>query len=431
MPVGPDQAEAVTFLAANAAMPTRARINNSFFMAANCTRRSSIARSGATPIRGVRSGPTLAGGRRYGPRGLDSDVKGMVVMAGDGIHETLGAWLAARLKGARSVTVGEFSQPKSGFSAETSIFEASVDGDEGTVTRKLVLRKEVPDPAVYPQQVPGLDIEIDIQYRTMSGLAAQGAVPLAPLIGYEPDPTVLGAPFFVMGFVGGDVPTENPPYTGSGFFVDATPQQRTAMIDNGLGQLAAIHRIDWRAAGLDWLVPPGATAGTPQQISLWQRYADAELAGRDHPLLAEAWAWLHANRPTDRRVGLCWGDPRPGNIIWNDFEPVCLTDFEAVSIAAPEQDLAWWLMFDRTMHPDGRRLPGDPSRDQQRQMYAKHAGIDVPDTTFHEVFAGARYCAIVVRVMNRLVGRGDLPADNTIWLHNPASTALAELLDER
>jgi hypothetical protein len=32
--------------------------------------------------------------------------------------------------------------------------------------------------------------------------------------------------------------------------------------------------------------------------------------------------------------------------------------------------------------------------------------------------------------MNRWEQRGDLPADHTIWLENPASAALASLLDE-
>ena len=77
-------------------------------------------------------------------------------------RERLSAWLTSRLDaGPTSVTA--FTKPKSGFSAETSIVDVAV-GDE---PRRLVLRREVPDPAVYPQQVPGLDVEIDIQYRTM------------------------------------------------------------------------------------------------------------------------------------------------------------------------------------------------------------------------------------------------------------------------
>jgi aminoglycoside phosphotransferase (APT) family kinase protein len=342
----------------------------------------------------------------------------------------LGLWLAERLPGASHVTVGEFGKPKSGYSAETAVFDAEIDTPNGRSAQRLVLRREVPDPAVYPQQAPGYDVEVDIQYRCMAAVAAQGKVPVAPLVGYEPDPAVLGAPFFVMGFVAGDVPTESPPYTQSGFFVDASPADRRRLVEHGVRALAALHTLDWRGAQLDWLVPAGVTPGTAQQLAVWERYARHELGDRHHPLLEDALAWLHAHLPADETVGFCWGDPRPGNIIWQDFTPVCLTDFEAASIASPLQDLGWWLMFDRTMHPDGSRLDGDPTRDEQRAVYAQAAGIDVPDTTFHEVFAGARYAAIVVRVMNRLVARGQRPPDQTIRLENPAVDALRERKDE-
>jgi hypothetical protein len=46
------------------------------------------------------------------------------------------------------------------------------------------------------------------------------------------------------------------------------------------------------------------------------------------------------------------------------------------------------------------------------------------------LFAAYRYCAIVVRVMNRAVERGQLPANHTIWLDNPATTVLRQLLAE-
>jgi hypothetical protein len=52
------------------------------------------------------------------------------------------------------------------------------------------------------------------------------------------------------------------------------------------------------------------------------------------------------------------------------------------------------------------------------------------DTTAYEVFAAARYCVIVVRVMNRWEQRGLLADDHTIWLENPASAALTAMLGE-
>ncbi len=129
---------------------------------------------------------------------------------------------------------------------------------------------------------------------------------------------------------------------------------------------------------------------------------------------------------------LCWGDPRLGNIIFRDDRAACLTDFEAASIAPAEVDLGWWLMFDRWCHESygAPRRDGEISRDAQRELYEEVAGRSVGDTTWYEVFAAARYTAIVVRVMNRLVQRGVMPADQTVWLENPATVCLQQMIEE-
>jgi hypothetical protein len=48
-----------------------------------------------------------------------------------------------------------------GFSAETISVTARIGGSE----RRLVLRRELPEPAVYPEQAPGHDVEVEIQFR--------------------------------------------------------------------------------------------------------------------------------------------------------------------------------------------------------------------------------------------------------------------------
>jgi aminoglycoside phosphotransferase (APT) family kinase protein len=235
-----------------------------------------------------------------------------------------------------------------------------------------------------------------------------------------------------MGFLEGQVPVEDPPYTTAGFFLDLAPAARTAMIERGLATVARVHAVDWRGARLDFLVPAGTTPGLDVQLDLWEQYYRTELRDRVHPLADRAFAWLHAERPRCSEVGLCWGDPRPGNIIWRDAAPICTTDYEAASIAPPELDVGWWLMFDRTMHEWAgiERPPGDPSRADQLRMYEAASGRAVPDVQWFEICAAARYCAIVVRVMNRAVDRGLMPEDHTIWLENPASAALESLLAE-
>ncbi len=339
-------------------------------------------------------------------------------------------WLAKRWADVEDLRVGELRSPKSGFSARSFFVPVRFRRDGKEHEEQVVLRIENPEPPIYPQQTPDLDVEIDIQYRTMEALSRTGKVPLAPLVGYESDPSILGAPFFAMGFVAGEVPIENPPYTQQGFFVDASPEERRRLVENGLRVLARVHEVDWRAAGFDWLVPEGVSPGVERQIDLWEHYARRELGDRVHPLLDEGFRWLRDHLPEGLEPGFGWGDARPGNIIWRGFEPACITDFENVAITPPQVDLGWWLMFDRTMHESigQERLPGEPAREEQRDLYARFAGRDPGDTHYFEVLGAVRYSAIVVRVMNRAVDRRFLPPDHQIWLQNPASACLADLM---
>lgn len=351
----------------------------------------------------------------------------------DTASAALARWLEPRLPGATGLVLEQQGSPGSGFSAQTTILSARWTDASGPREDRFVLRQETPDPPVYPVQVPGLDVEIELQHRIMTALLQHTDLQLAPVLGYEPDSGVLGMPFFVMGFVDGLVPIESPMYTLEGFFTELAPERRTAMVEDGVRQLAAVHAVDWQAAGLGWLVPEGAEPTVERQLDVWQEYAGRELRGREHPLLERAWTWLRAEVPTGSAPALCWGDPRLGNVIWRDEKALCLTDFEAAHVAPPEVDLGWWLMFDRWAHETSgvtERAPGDPTREQQKALYEQLTGRTVGDTAWFEVFAAARYAAIVVRVMNRWADRGDLPADHTIWIDNPVTPLLTDLVAE-
>ena len=348
------------------------------------------------------------------------------------LRAPFGAWLADRWPHAKNLEVGVFESPKSGFSARTIFVPVAYDADGTRRSERVVLRLENPEPAIYPQQAPGLDVEIEIQYRVMEALSKREDVPLAALYGFESDPGVLGTPFFAMEYRGGDVTIENPPYTQEGFFVDAPPESRHAMIAEGLRILARVHTIDPEAAGLSWLRDPASEPGIEAQLDLWEGFGRRELRDRHLPVFEEGVTWLREHLPDREPNTFSWGDSRLGNIIFRDARPICITDFENSAIAPPKFDLGWWLMFDRTMHESVSRprLEGEPTRDEQRDLYSGFAGHDVGDTQFHEILAAVRYSAIVVRVMNRAVDRGAVPADHEIWKNNPANLALRGLLDE-
>jgi aminoglycoside phosphotransferase (APT) family kinase protein len=346
--------------------------------------------------------------------------------------EVLAAWLTPRIEGANDLRVLGWEQPKSGYSSTTLMVAIEYTRNAEKVCERVVLRMENPEPAIYPQQAPGIDIEVQLQYRVMHAIENAGVAPLAPLIGYEADASVLGQPFFMMRYVQGEVPVEHPIYTREGFFAEAAPADRSRMLEDGIRTLARIHTLDWRAAGLDWLIAPGKTPGMAYQLEIWEAYTRRELGDRVHSPLDRAFAWLHAHLPEDSALVFSWGDARPGNMIWRDFECACVTDFENAAIAPPELDLGWWLMFDRWSHETYGvdRLEGEPTREEQTALYAECAGRRVGDTFYHELAASARYAAIVVRVMNRMVAEGTVPADQMLWLNNPAAICLDQLLAE-
>src|SRR5262249_16850612 len=173
-------------------------------------------------------------------------------------------WLERRIPEAEAVELLGVRKASSGFSADTTMVDVAITRAGIANEERYVLRTESPDPPVYPVQVPGWRVEIELQFRIMGALGAPSDVPVAPMIGYEADPSVLGAEFFVMGFLEGQVPVEDPPYTTAGFFLELTPAERTAMIERGLATVARVHAVDWRAAALDFLVPAGVTPGPPR-----------------------------------------------------------------------------------------------------------------------------------------------------------------------
>jgi aminoglycoside phosphotransferase (APT) family kinase protein len=275
-------------------------------------------------------------------------------------------------------------------------------------------------------------VSVETQYRAMAAVAAQNAAPVPACVGYEPDPSLLGSPFFVMRFIAGRVPADQPRYSQTGFLVDeATPDDRRRMVRSGLAAMAGIHGIDWRTAGLDWLDISGDGSPTmAHQLRLYRGFSATQLAGRDHPVLSAALDWLEMNDPLDERIGLSWGDARLGNIIWNDYRPAAVVDWEACAICPTEADIGWWLMFDRMSFDDMGvpRLEGFPTREEMIAHYEAVSGREVRAPHYWEVFATMRFAAIFIPLADRMVGTGLMPASLNAAVANQVTDALARLL---
>jgi aminoglycoside phosphotransferase (APT) family kinase protein len=339
----------------------------------------------------------------------------------------LTAWLRRKLPGASDVTVGDIGLPSgSGFSNETLLIDASWRTGGAPVDARLVARVKPQAYAIFPEY------DLHRQYRVMQ-LLGPTVVPVPRVRWYEDDPSVLGQPFYVMDRVDGVIPPDHPPFTHGGWLFEATPSQQGALARSALTVLAEIHRLDWRELGFEFLARPDYGASPfDQQLGYSTMMLRWAAAGRSMPIAEAALAYLERERPTDEPpASLTWGDARIGNMIFRDFAPVAVLDWEMATLGPGEVDLAWWLVLER-YHTEGvgaAPLPGFPSRTEVVAQWEEIVGRRARDLFYYEVWGAFRFALVLIRIADQMTEYGIMPEGSGFERNNPATQMLAKMLD--
>lgn len=329
-------------------------------------------------------------------------------------------WLRGKLPQATDLDVSDLKAAEGGSSSETLFFDLAIT-EAGTSRREsLVLRIQAAGYQVYQ------DPSVERQYRVMAMVGRESAAPVPRVLWYEGDASILGAPFFVMERVEGEVPHER--YHSCGILFDASPAERRAMWLSAIDAMAAIHRID--PAKADFLDRPelGST-GLDQEIAAWDAYL---VWGGipDHPVLTRARRWLGDHLPADRPTSLAWGDARLGNLMFRDGACRAVLDWETVSLGGAETDLGWWLYYDWwiTNGTGVPRLEGIGDRDETLLAWEQAAGRKARFMDWHEMFGTYRFAIISERAIALMAAAGGAIGVSAGDM-NPAITRLRELLD--
>ncbi len=343
----------------------------------------------------------------------------------------IAGWLATQIPDAQDVEVGSISGPSfTGFSNETLLFDASyTTGSGDPVTESLVLRVKPTQHTVF------LEADFESQFRVLRSLGEHTDVPVPRMRWFEEDPTHLGAPFFVMDAVEGRAPTDTPPYTMGGWLIEeSTPAQRQALVENGVDAMCAVHAVDWRGLGFDFLDKPQyGSLGFEQQL----RYYEASFAwanpSRPAPPVAQATLdWVREHAPSeDPEICLCWGDARINNQLFDDeYRVAAVLDWEMVTLADPMMDLGWWLFLDRHFHEGmpAPRMEGFPTREAVVARYEATSGRTARDLEFYEVFGGLRFAVVMMRLGALLTEFEILPTDTDMADNNAVTRVLADML---
>ncbi len=340
----------------------------------------------------------------------------------------LTGWLCERLGDAEDVAVTRLRKPStSGFSNETLLFDAEWTQAGRRMREPLVARVAPTAYQLFPEP------RFEDQHRLLGILSGRTDVPVPSVRWYEPGAALLGAPFLVMDHVAGEVPSDTPSYHQEGFLAEAAPEARARAWWLSLDVLARIHRLDVEALGLGFVDRPEfGKAGIGQQLGYYAHFLRWGSAG-PQPVAEAALDWLRRERPVEEGPPrLLWGDSRIGNVIFQEFEPRAVLDWEMVTLGQPEVDLAWFLFMDRH-HWQGfgvPRLAGLPGRAETSARYERLLRRPLRHLAYYEVFAAFRFAVIMGRLGRMFMDFEILPPDSDFPTNNSAVRLLAALLEE-
>ena len=334
------------------------------------------------------------------------------------LRRALEGWLRRRYPDAAISGIGTTSS--TGLSSDTLLLTAAWTDEAGHRDERLVARL-----APQPGDVPVFGAyDLDRQFRLIQAVAARSEVPVPPAYWSESDPGFIGTPFFVMGHVDGEVPPDLLPYNfGDSWLFDATVEQQRRLQDATVEMLARLHAIE----PLPFLeyAEPGDTPLRRHVAHTRAWYAYVAGSGARSPLIERALRWLDEHWPAETPAVNCWGDARIGNVIYRDFAPAAVLDWEMAGLGPRELDVGWFVYAHRGFEDlaHGLGLPGMPGfmrRDDVLAVYAAASGHEPRELDFYETYAAIQFAIVYLIVGLRAVhfGEREMPADPDEFLYN-------------
>jgi aminoglycoside phosphotransferase (APT) family kinase protein len=237
------------------------------------------------------------------------------------------------------------------------------------------------------------------EHRIIAALAPTD-VPVAKALGYCDDLAVNGAPFYVMGFVGGAVLAT---ITDAEAYPEAS---RGPASDDLIDVLCRLHAVDPDAVGLETLARKEGYI--QRQLKRWHRQFEQSKT-RELPLLDEVHRRLAERIPPQRWTGIVHGDFRLGNMILSPTgELLAVLDWELATLGDTLADLGWLLSSwveagepTRGPFPPPTSAAGFPTRAELADRYSRATGRDLSDLPYYLAFARWRGACINEGVYNR------------------------------
>ncbi|MGA5542337.1 phosphotransferase family protein [Mycobacterium sp. NPDC051198] len=354
------------------------------------------------------------------------------------LPSVLSKWLSSVMPGdvTPEITV-ESGVDSNGMSSETIMLtgrwqENGEPKEQKWVARVAPTQDDVPVFSSY---------RLDHQFEVMRQVGELTDVPVPNVRWMDTTGEVLGTPFFLMDRVDGQVPPDVMPYTfGGNWFADAPIERQRELQDSTVAVLAKLHAIPDAAERFGFLSEIDPPGDTPLRrhfgwLKDWYEFSVPDI-GRS-PLVERALKWLEDNFPEDVAASetvLTWGDSRIGNVLYDDFRPAAVLDWEMATLGPRELDVSWiifaHMVFQELSGMAG--LPGLPDvmrEEDVRATYRELTGVELGDLRWFYIYSGVIWCCVFMRTGARRVhfGETEKPDDvETMFYHAPLLRRLIE-----
>jgi len=300
--------------------------------------------------------------------------------------ERLAQYLSANIEGfAGPLQVGQF---EGGQSNPTFLLV--------TPGRRYVLRRKPPG-----KLLPSAHA-VDREYRVITALR-QANIPVARSWVLCMDDSVIGTAFYVMEYVDGRVLWDQS-------LPKMSPPERAAIYDEMNRVIAALHKVDYHAIGLDDYGKPGNYL--ERQISRWTKQYRASETEKIEAM-EKLIEWLPQHIPPQDETSVVHGDYRLDNVIFHRTEPriLAVLDWELSTLGHPLADFAYHCMYWRLTPGEfrgigGLDLPalGIPSEEEYVAAYCRRTGrTRIEHWDYYMAYNMFRLAGIVQGIMGRVV----------------------------
>ena len=256
------------------------------------------------------------------------------------------------------------------------------------------------------------------EYRVINALQ-NTPVPVPRVFAACDDPAYIGAPFYLMEYMRGEVIRAD-----SNNFAN-TPERRRAVSEAMIDLLAALQAVDWKAVGLEGFGRPDGYL--PRQLKRWtdqlDRATQITSSIRALPVMAKVREWLEKRIPDSPPATIVHGDYKLDNVMFDPSAPgakaIAIFDWEMSTIGDPLADFGWLLSYwvEATDSPDRRGItapvttaPGFLTRREMVDRYEAKTGRKMTNFAFYEAFAIFKLAIIMEGSYSRFVrGQTDDP----------------------